>query len=39
MSVAAETRHLARMQATWNFLRETVEAQRELLLPADDAAG
>jgi DNA-binding transcriptional LysR family regulator len=39
MSVASETRHLARMQATWNFLRETVEAQRELLLPADAAAG
>ncbi len=34
MSVAAETRHLARMQATWNFLRETVEAQRGLLMPA-----
>jgi DNA-binding transcriptional LysR family regulator len=39
MSVAAETRHLARMHATWNFLRETVEAQRELLLPADADAG
>ncbi|VTU26271.1 LysR family transcriptional regulator [Variovorax sp. PBL-E5] len=34
MSVPAETKHLARMQATWNFLRETVEAQRALLLPA-----
>ncbi len=35
MSVPAETRHLARMQATWNFLRETVVAQRDLLLPPD----
>ncbi|RZL88266.1 MAG: LysR family transcriptional regulator [Variovorax sp.] len=35
MSVPAETKHLARMQATWNFLRETVEAQRALLLPQD----
>ena len=34
MSVPAETRHLARMQATWNFLRETVEGQRGLLMPA-----
>ena len=33
MSVPAETKHLARMQATWNFLRETVVAQRALLLP------
>jgi DNA-binding transcriptional LysR family regulator len=33
MSVPAETRHLARMQATWNFLGETVVAQRDLLLP------
>jgi len=33
MSVPAETRHLARMKATWDFLRETVEAQRALLLP------
>jgi len=33
MSVPAETRHLARMKATWDFLRETVEAQRSLLLP------
>jgi len=33
MSVPAETRHLARMKAVWDFLRETVEAQRSLLLP------
>ncbi|MDM0104054.1 LysR family transcriptional regulator [Variovorax sp. J22R24] len=33
MSVPAETRHLARMKATWDFLRETVEGQRSLLLP------
>jgi len=33
MSVPAETRHLARMKAAWDFLRETVEAQRSLLLP------
>jgi DNA-binding transcriptional LysR family regulator len=35
MSVPAETRHLARMKATWDFLRETVEAQRGLLLPGE----
>jgi DNA-binding transcriptional LysR family regulator len=33
MSVPAETRHLARMKAVWDFLRETVEAQRDVLLP------
>ncbi|SEA18088.1 LysR family transcriptional regulator [Variovorax sp. YR216] len=33
MSVPAETRHLARMKAVWSFLRETVEAQRGVLLP------
>jgi DNA-binding transcriptional LysR family regulator len=33
MSVPAETRHLVRMKAVWDFLRETVEGQRELLLP------
>ncbi|MDM0078908.1 LysR family transcriptional regulator [Variovorax sp. J2P1-59] len=33
MSVPAETRHLARVKAIWDFLRETVEAQRSLLLP------
>ena len=34
MSVPAETRNLARMKAVWDFLRETVEAQRAILLPA-----
>ncbi|MBS0451508.1 MAG: LysR family transcriptional regulator [Proteobacteria bacterium] len=33
MSVPSETRHLARMKAVWDFLRETVEAQRAILLP------
>ena len=35
MSMPAETRHLARMQAVWNFLRETVAAQRAVLLPPE----
>lgn len=35
MSMPAETKHLARMQETWNFVRETVEAQGELLRPAE----
>jgi DNA-binding transcriptional LysR family regulator len=33
MSVPAETRHLARMKAVWDFLRETAVAQRGVLLP------
>ena len=33
ISVPAETRHLARMKAVWDFLRATVEAQRDVLLP------
>jgi DNA-binding transcriptional LysR family regulator len=33
MSMPEETKHLARMQAVWNFLRETVETQRGVLLP------
>ena len=33
MSVPSETRNLARMKAVWDFLRETVEAQRSILLP------
>lgn len=33
MSVPAETRHLARMKVVWDFLRETVVAQREVLMP------
>jgi molybdate transport repressor ModE-like protein len=32
MSMPAETKHLGRMQAVWNFLRQTVEAQRAALL-------
>ncbi len=32
MSIPAEIKHLARMQAVWSFLRETVEGQRELLM-------
>ncbi|VWX62805.1 Transcriptional regulator, LysR family [Burkholderiales bacterium 8X] len=32
MSVSAETRHLARMQATWNFICETVEGQQPSLM-------
>ena len=35
MSVPSETRNLARMKAVWDFLRETVERQRALLLPGD----
>jgi len=34
MSVPAEARNLARMKAVWDFLRETVEAHRNILLPA-----
>ncbi|KWT82838.1 MULTISPECIES: LysR family transcriptional regulator [unclassified Variovorax] len=33
ISMPAESKHLARMQAVWGFLRETVEAQRAVLLP------
>ncbi|MDR6539395.1 LysR family transcriptional regulator [Variovorax soli] len=35
MSMPAESKHLARMQAVWQFLRETVEAQRTVLLPQE----
>ena len=39
MSMPAETKQLARMQAVWNFVRETVEAQRDVLLtPQPEAA-
>ena len=31
MSMPSESKHLARMQVTWAFLRETVAAQQELL--------
>jgi hypothetical protein len=39
MSMPAETKHLARMQTVWNFLRETAEAQRGLLLLPTGSAG
>ena len=32
MSMPAETKHLARMQAVWNFLRETVQERQSVLL-------
>ncbi|MBO9652566.1 MAG: LysR family transcriptional regulator [Variovorax sp.] len=32
MSVPAETRHLARMKAVWDFLKVTVEARRDMLM-------
>lgn len=35
MSMPAESKHLARLQAVWGFVRETVEAQRALLLISD----
>ncbi|MDB5732200.1 MAG: transcriptional regulator, LysR family [Variovorax sp.] len=38
ISMPAETKHLARMQAVWRFLRETAEQQRSVLLPDSDAA-
>lgn len=33
MSMPEENKHVARMQATWHFLRETVAASQPLLLP------
>ena len=33
MSVNAESRHRARMEAIWTYLGDTVAAQRDLLLP------
>ncbi|MEO5737838.1 MAG: LysR substrate-binding domain-containing protein, partial [Variovorax sp.] len=32
MSMPAETKHLARMRAVWEFLRETAAAQRDVLI-------
>ncbi|CAN5832348.1 hypothetical protein BH11PSE13_BH11PSE13_19550 [soil metagenome] len=29
----AETKHLARMRAVWDFLRQTAETQEDVLLP------
>ena len=33
MSMPAETKHLGRMQAVWDFVRATVEQQKPVLLP------
>jgi DNA-binding transcriptional LysR family regulator len=33
MSMPAETKHLARMQAVWTFLKDTASAQQAVLLP------
>jgi DNA-binding transcriptional LysR family regulator len=38
MSMPEESKHLARMQAVWGFLRETVEAQKALLMGTRDGA-
>lgn len=38
MSMPAEARQVARMQAVWDFLRATAQEQRELLLPQSQAA-
>ena len=34
MSMPAENKHIARMQAVWDFVRQTVQARQGLLLPA-----
>ena len=34
MSMPAENKHVARMQAVWDFVRQTVQARQGLLLPA-----
>ncbi|RZI72766.1 MAG: LysR family transcriptional regulator, partial [Variovorax sp.] len=34
MSMPAETKHLARMRAVWEFLRETATSHQAVLLPA-----
>ena len=36
MSMPGDNKHVARMQATWAFLREAVAAQQGLLLPPAD---
>ena len=33
MSMPAETKHLGRMQAVWDFVRATIEQQKPVLLP------
>ena len=37
MSMPGDNKHVARMQATWAFLREAVAAQQGLLLPPVDS--
>ena len=37
MSMPAETKHLARMQTVWEFLRATAAAQQQVLLPDNTA--
>ena len=36
MSMPEESRHLARMQATWTLVRETVQQQQGMLLSLRD---
>ncbi len=38
MSMPEENKHVARMQATWAFLRSAVEAQQALLMPPQGAS-
>ena len=38
ISMPEENRHIARMQATWDFLRATAASQQALLLPVADSA-
>ncbi|QNP60119.1 LysR family transcriptional regulator [Paenacidovorax monticola] len=38
MSMPAEAKHLARMQAVWGFLKETVQREQALLVPGGSAA-
>ena len=35
MSMPSETRHVPRIQAVWDFVRQTVQAQQAVLLPQD----
>ena len=39
MSMPAENKHVARMQATWAFVREAVAAQQAVLLPDGEGIG
>lgn len=36
MSMPSETRHVARIQAVWEFVRQTVQAQQPVLLPSSE---